>query len=68
MSNTKKRPKKVVPPEEMINFSWGGTTPEWEEQADQVMNVLQDQLDSQESDEERKNKIEYGRRWNYWRG
>ncbi len=65
--NTEKRPKKVIRPEEMINFSWGGTTQEWEEEADQVMHVLQDQLDNQESDEELKRKIEYGTRWHYWR-
>lgn len=66
-SHTKKRPKKVIHPEEMVNFSWGGNTQEWEEEADQVMHVLQDQLDNQESDEEIKRKIEYGTRWNYWR-
>jgi len=66
MPNTKKRPKKVIRPEELINFSWGGTTQQWEEQADQIMHVLQDQLDNQESDEELQNKIEYGLRWNYW--
>lgn len=66
-SQTKKRPKKVIHPEEMTNFSWGGNTQEWEEEADQVMHVLQDQLDNQESDEEIKRKIEYGTRWNYWR-
>ncbi|MCK9267087.1 MAG: hypothetical protein M0P14_00005 [Alkaliphilus sp.] len=59
MPHTKKRPKKVVRPEKMIKFSWGGTTQEWEEEADQVMHILQDQLDDQESDEELQNKIDY---------
>lgn len=62
MSNTKKRPKKIIRPEELSDFSWGGTTQEWEEEADQVMHVLQDQLDRQESDEELQNKINYARR------
>jgi len=61
-----KRPKKVIHPEEMVNFSWGGNTQEWEEEADQVMHVMQDQIDNQESDEELRKKIEYGLRWNYW--
>ncbi len=58
--HTNKRPKKVVRPENLVKFSWGGNTQEWEEEADQLMNVLQDQLDNQESDEELENKIEYG--------
>ncbi|MDI9475506.1 MAG: hypothetical protein ACOX0L_04215 [Natronincolaceae bacterium] len=62
MPNTEKRPKKVTPPREMIGFTWGGTTQEWEEEADQVMHILQDQLDRQESDEELQNKINYIRR------
>lgn len=64
--NTPKRPKKVIRPEEMVKFSWGGNTQEWEEEADQLMHTLQDQVDNQESDEELENKIEYGLRWNYW--
>ena len=59
MPNTGKRPKKVVRPKEMIKFSWGGTTQEWEEEAEQVMHILQDQLDDQESDKESQNKIDY---------
>ena len=62
MANTKKKSKKVVPSKEMIKFSWGGTTQEWEEEADQVMHILQDQLDDQETDEELHNKIDYARK------
>lgn len=68
MPNTEKRPKKVIHPKEMIKFSWGGTTQEWEEEADQVMHILQDQLDNQESDEELQNKIDYARKKHYWNG
>jgi len=64
--HTQKRPKKIIHPEEMVSFSWGGNTQEWEEEADQVMHVLQDQLDNQESDEELRSKIEYGRRGDYY--
>ncbi len=66
MSDTKKRPKKIIRPEEMISFSWGGTTQEWEEEADQVMHILQDQLDNQESDEELQKKIDYALKRHYW--
>jgi len=64
--HTQKRPKKIIRPEEMVSFSWGGNTQEWEEEADQVMHVMQDQLDNQESDEELRSKIEYGRRGDYY--
>ncbi|SDK39384.1 hypothetical protein [Natronincola ferrireducens] len=66
MSNTNKRKRKLVPPSEMVHFSWGGRTQEWEEEADQIMHTLQDQLDNQESKEELKKKIEYGKQKQYW--
>ncbi len=47
-------------------FQWGGTTPQWEEEADQVMHYLQDQLDQKETDKEKKRKIQYGKRKQYW--
>lgn len=64
--NTPKLPKKITPLRDMISFSWGGNTQEWEEEADQVMHILQDQLDDQISDEELQNQIDYALRWNYW--
>lgn len=66
MPGTKKKDKKVIPSEEMPNFSWGGTTPDWEKEADKVMHVLQDQIDDQETQRELKNKVDYGKRWQYW--
>ena len=66
MSNTRKKPKKIVPPEEMVQFSWGGRTQEWEEEADQIMHTLQDQIDNQETQKELKKKIEYAKQKQYW--
>ncbi|SES63622.1 hypothetical protein SAMN05660297_00022 [Natronincola peptidivorans] len=66
MSDTKKKKKRIVPPEELVHFSWGGRTQEWEEEADQVMHTLQDQLEDQETKEEIKKKIEYGKQKQYW--
>ncbi len=50
----------------LVHFSWGGQTQEWEEEADQIMNYLQDKLDRKESDSEKSNKIEYGKYKHYW--
>lgn len=66
MSDTEKRPKKVIRPEEITSFSWGGTTPGWKDEADRVMHILQDQLDNQESDEELRKKINYALKRHYW--
>ncbi|MCT4605255.1 MAG: hypothetical protein N4A64_03980 [Marinisporobacter sp.] len=65
--NVKKSQKQ---PEDMIkklaHFEWGGTTPQWEETADQIVNHLQEQLESEESTEEKQKKIEYGTQRQYW--
>ncbi len=66
MPHTKKKKKIVVSPENMTHFKWGGRTQEWEEEADQIMNTLQDQLDNTETPEEKKKKIEYGKQKQYW--
>ncbi|MCC5910470.1 MAG: hypothetical protein JJT76_08545 [Clostridiaceae bacterium] len=66
MSHIHKKKKKIKPPEEMVHFSWGGRTQEWEEEADQIMHALQDQVDEQETKEESKKKIEYGKQKQYW--
>lgn len=55
-----------VPESKMVHFSWGGFTHEWEEEADQIMNYLQDKLDKKESDKEKERKIEYGNEQQYW--
>ncbi len=66
MSDTEKKSKKVTPSEEMLSFSWGGTTLEWAEEANQLMNVLNNKIDSQESDEKHKSKVKYKHMWNRW--
>ncbi|KAB3538629.1 hypothetical protein F8154_01695 [Alkaliphilus pronyensis] len=66
MPHTNKKKKKVVTPDEMVDLKWGGRTQEWEEEADQIMHVLQDQIDEQETTEEKKKKIEYGKQKQYW--
>jgi hypothetical protein len=58
--------KNTKPKPELVHFSWGGKTQEWEEEADQIMNYLQDQLDRKEIDDEKKSKIRYGKRKQYW--
>lgn len=58
--------EKKVPESKMVHFSWGGFTHEWEEEADQIMNYLQDKLDKKESDKEKERKIEYGNEQQYW--
>ncbi|SCX91818.1 hypothetical protein [Alkaliphilus peptidifermentans] len=66
MPHTNKKKKKIVPPEDMVQFKWGGRTQEWEEEADQIMHVLQDQIDDSETAEEKKKKIEYAKQKQYW--
>lgn len=56
----------VQPKSKLVHFSWGGTTHEWEEEADQIMNYAQDQLDQKESREEKEKKIAYGKQKQYW--
>ncbi|MBB6217898.1 hypothetical protein HNQ80_004034 [Anaerosolibacter carboniphilus] len=56
----------TAPTRNFIGFKWGGTTTEWEEEADQFMNCLQDQLDANESDATKEKKIEYGKQKQYW--
>ncbi|KAB3533234.1 hypothetical protein [Alkaliphilus serpentinus] len=63
---TDKKRKKVTPPEDMIRFQWGGRTQEWEEEADQIMHILQDQVDEEETEKEKKKKIEYAKEKKYW--
>jgi len=58
-SNTKPKP-------ELVHFSWGGRTQEWEEEADQVMNYIQDQLDEKETNKEKDKKIQELKRKHYW--
>ncbi|RKD27631.1 hypothetical protein [Caminicella sporogenes] len=50
----------------LVHFSWGGTTHEWEEEADQIMHYLQDKLDSKEDDIEKEKKIQYASQKQYW--
>ncbi len=66
MPHIPKKPKEIVPPEDMVHFKWGGRTQEWEEEADQYMHTLQDQIDRQETEEEKKKKIEYAKQKFYW--
>jgi len=54
------------PIEKLVHFKWGGTTSQWDEEADQVMNYLQDQLDDKETDIEKERKIQYGKQKQYW--
>lgn len=66
MPHTDKKRKIVFPPEDYVHFKWGGRTQEWEEEADQIMHTLQDQIDLQETEEEKKKKIEYAKQKFYW--
>ncbi len=66
MNEKKTQSHSVVPNSNMIHFKWGGTTTEWEEEADQIMNHLQDQLDSTEDDAIKEKKIEYAKQKQYW--
>lgn len=66
MPHIDKKKKVITPPEEMIQFKWGGRTQEWEEEADQIMHTLQDQVDEVETEEEKKKKIEYAKEKKYW--
>lgn len=56
----------TTPIEDILPFKWGGTTEEWSEEADQLMNHLQDQLDRKETKEEKERKIQYGKQKLYW--
>ncbi|SKC79466.1 hypothetical protein [Maledivibacter halophilus] len=62
----KQNPQKKIQKPSLVHFSWGGYTHEWEEEADQLMNYKQDQLDKKESREEKERKIEYGNEQQYW--
>lgn len=64
--NKKDIEENKVPNSKMVHFSWGGSTHEWEEEADQIMNYLQDKLDAKESKKEKERKIEYGNQQQYW--
>lgn len=59
--NTNAKPKS-----QLVHFSWGGSTHEWEEEADQIMNYLQDQLDRKEDIDEKERKIQSGNQKQYW--
>ncbi|ABR49136.1 hypothetical protein Amet_2992 [Alkaliphilus metalliredigens QYMF] len=65
MSKDKKRPE-VVPVAELSNIYTGRRTIEWERASAEYMNLLQNQSELQESDEEKKKKIEYATRRQYW--
>ncbi len=56
----------IKPKSELVHFSWGGRTQEWEEEADQIMNFFQDQLDEREPTKEKERKISYGKQKHYW--
>lgn len=58
--------KNTKPKSDLVHFSWGGKTQEWEEEADQIMNFFQDQLDGNESSKEKEKKIQYGKQKYYW--
>ncbi|WZL74659.1 hypothetical protein QBE52_08205 [Clostridiaceae bacterium 35-E11] len=66
--NEKKRQthQNMTPIDKLVHFKWGGTTTQWEEEADQIMNHLQDQLDDKETKEEKERKIQYGKQKQYW--
>lgn len=66
MPHSKKDKKNLKPTDEIIKFSWGGRTQEWEEESEQLMHDLQDQIDNQERDEELNKKIEYAKQKQYW--
>ncbi|QEK12342.1 hypothetical protein FQB35_08115 [Crassaminicella thermophila] len=55
-----------TPIEKLVHFKWGGTTSQWEEEATQIMNYLQDQLDEKETKEEKERKIQYGNKKQRW--
>lgn len=65
MADKKKRRKKTRSPERMMSFSWGGTTEQWEEEADQVMHILENELDNQVTDRDLENRINNVRRLHY---
>lgn len=56
----------TTPVKKLVHFKWGGTTTQWEEEADQIMNYLQDQLDDKETSKEKERKIQYGKQKQYW--
>jgi hypothetical protein len=58
--------KDATPSLKLLSFQWGGTTPQWEEEAAQVMHYLQDQLDKKETDTEKERKIQYAKQKQYW--
>lgn len=60
------KPEKKTLKSNLVHFSWGGYTHEWEEEADQIMNYKQDRLDEKESKEEKRRKIQYGNQQQYW--
>ncbi len=66
MPHIDKKKKKFVQNEDLVHFKWGGRTQEWEEEADQIMHTLQDQIDDQETELEKKKKIEYAKQKFYW--
>jgi hypothetical protein len=67
MNNKDFRKNQNTPPiTSLIHFSWGGTTPEWENEAAQVMHFLQMQQNTQETKEERERKIQLGKQKQYW--
>lgn len=55
-----------IPNKKLVHFKWGGTTSQWEETADQMMNYLQDEIDVEETEEEKLRKIQYGNQKQYW--
>ena len=56
----------MKPTSRLVRFSWGGTTQEWEEEADQIMNYLQDIKDENESKDEKEKSIQEYKRKQYW--
>ncbi|MCT4621870.1 MAG: hypothetical protein N4A62_21080 [Marinisporobacter sp.] len=64
IKKSQKQPEDTI--EKLAPFEWGGTTPQWEETATQIVNHLKEQLKSKESPEEKQKKIEYGTQRQYW--
>lgn len=61
MKKKSKNYKNTVPLNQLTHFKWGGSTSQWEEEADQIMNTLQDNLDDAENSAEKRMKIQYGK-------
>ncbi|WP_129596807.1 hypothetical protein [Anaerophilus nitritogenes] len=59
MKNNRNKPKESLP-----HFKWGGTTPEWEYEAKNLVDYIDHE--DEESKEEKEKKIAYGTQKQYW--